>query len=68
MAKHPVEKRPYSQEYYRKRRKEIAEAHNIASNHAINPGQKMGLPESEVVGVQEEMQRKLQVALHGLDR
>ena len=68
MAKHPVEGQPYYQECYRELRKEIAEAHNIVSSHTIKNAQNLDLAESEVVGIQEEMQRKLQVALHGLDR
>ncbi len=68
MAKHPVEGRLYRHECYRKRKKEIAEAHTIATTDTIKSAQKMGLPESEVVGVQEKMQRKLHLALHELDR
>ena len=68
MAKYPVEGRPYCQECHQKQRKEIAEAYTIVRTHAIKRAQKMGLPESEIVGIQEEIQRKFQVALHELDR
>ena len=40
----------------------------MVTAHAIKSAEKMGLTASEVVGIQEEMQRKLQVALHELVR
>ena len=67
MANHPVEERPHCQECCRKRRKEIAEAYNKVSTHTIKRVEKVGLHESEVVGIQGQMQRKLQVALYELD-